>query len=182
MSLEERVIDYMRHKEESSTAHELSLHLRVPRHEINRALYKLQEQDRVYSNSKTHPSWDLNEIRPAQLTTTLVVLVDLNHVDDCLDELIPYAERDENLRVLVFSDYRAMQCHPSIQLFQRPGNNTLQIIWKVAEYIMLYPSLKYQFVVATKDQSCSDLKKMVEQYNQDLSFVTSWEELKMFVE
>lgn len=124
-------------------------------------------------------------------------IVDLGNTHDCLQRLIPYAERGA-VRVMAYADmaFRGFGVCPAVDaphvsVFQSdtPDKNSadVQIIWDVCKILETArrecPGCALRFLVATKDLGFTRLKALVEQGGlHSLTFVTNWQALRVHIE
>lgn len=178
----------------------------LQRVEVNVALYALQGKGLVCSTEEIPPKWSTASIPMDALDqkdggsdrrVAIYCIVDLGNTHDCLQCLLPYAERGI-VKVMAYADmaFRGYGVCPAIavpnvHVFQSdtPDKNSadVQIIWDVCK---LLEGMKQErstrqclFLVATKDMGFLRLKALVEQNPlNSLVFVTNWQALRVYIE
>lgn len=169
-----------------------------PKKEVNAVLYKLVSDARAERMEGSPPTWRAVPARfspraPQTRGTNeerLIVLVDLGNVHDSLDKLIPYAEAGQ-LEVVAYADlaYDGYGVRPPLQKqnvevrrADTPDKNAadVDLIWDVAMHSQSGPLL--HFIVCTKDQGFRRLERKVSEAGHRMTFVTRWEELRIFIE
>lgn len=191
----DRVIAALSHGGDAS-ASSLARSLGLDKCIVNRTLYALHElaTPLVCKTDATPPIWS-SPVSPGRSSSaddnTMLIFVDLGNVHDSLQELVPYA-RVGAVRVEAFADraYNGFGVKPpldvpNITVHRATGGERnaadVLLIWRASE--LLQPSgTKQHAIVVTKDQGFLALKDLAALRNHTLEFVTSWRELRQFVE
>ena len=179
----------------------------VSKVEVNRALYALKDKGVLEMTPASPPLWALKKTVPCARSLATIsangadprthVICDLGCNHDCLQNLIPYAERGE-ITVKAYADiaFNGFGVNPApvsnnVQVFQAatPDKNSadVRIIWDVSRLVektsLEEPDRRLDIFVCTKDLQFQSLKALVEMNPlHKLIFCTNWAALRMYIE
>jgi len=197
MNLEEAILSILSLQDKPRPAKEIYANLVLEgvshtftRTDINRILYKLSEEGKVSSTTDLPALWSLPS-ESKESVSKPVVMIDLGNVHDILQKIEPYSKKGL-VNVYAFCDlaYNGFgvktKVDPSITVFQAttPDRNAadLHMIWKIAEICIYNKYPGSDILILTRDQGFRTLETITKQYGYKVSFLTSWEELRNFIE
>lgn len=183
---EEQVLCVLResiHPQSAMHLHKLLEHLH--KSEINRALYALHKENEVCRVESTPPLWYVarSDVILGGNGNTMVY-VDLGTVHDCLEHLMPY--RDQGLvSVVAFADHGYSgygKDLPCVRISEQPSKAFADVgmIWTIAEQCITQQGLSVYIV--SKDKQFGGLVPCILETGNTVKVVSSWEELREFIE
>jgi hypothetical protein len=182
---------------------ELARELATSKLVVNQRLYALESRGFLMRDGSTPPRWRRrpeersavqSTHREIAQSTSLVVVLDLGNVHDCLERLLPYS-RAGLLTVHAFADLgsRCFGIVPSVA--HEPGCTVYQattpnrneadvnLIWKIAEWCCsVSRDTPLNIIVVTKDQGFRGIEELAAKAGHKLVFCDGWDTLRAFVE
>ena len=179
----------------------------VSKLQLNQLLYLFKDSEQVDFTPGTPPLWRHKpplgasaaaaSVTPADDEPLVLVLCDLGCSHDCLQNLIPYAEKDM-MEVRAYADLAfagfgvkpPLNCKNVTVFHAKTADKNsadLQLIWDLSRYVQKLsidqPRRGLQVYCSTKDLQFQSLKSLVEENPlHELTFCTNWETLRMHIE